>query len=184
MSTSTALAKTSPTQSLMKNDNKEDNKFHRVQLVTEEQPNGGTVRYRARRRVEVTVHCFFRHCWGEVGCLTNVTFAVTGRFKISDPAFQFSKATSPDISLHHNAFKEAHDDITTGVTRRSLTGVDGELAGNDTTWPATQVGPRTVKAGLGGHDDGASGGRRGCRKRIAPVIKTGIDGIVRMCHLQ
>ena len=24
----------------------------------------------------------------------------------------------------------------------------------DTTWPATQVGPRPVKAGLGGNDDG------------------------------
>ena len=42
MSPSTVLTMTSPTQSPMKNDNKEDNKFHRVQLVTEEQPNGGT----------------------------------------------------------------------------------------------------------------------------------------------
>ena len=43
-----------------------------------------------------------------------------------------------------------------GVTRRFLKGVDGELAGYDTTWPATQVGPRPVEACLGGQDDGAS----------------------------
>ena len=71
-----------------------------------------------------------------------------------DPDFQFSKATSPDVSITHNAFKEAPGDVTTGVTTLSLTGVDCEEAGNDTTWPATQVGPRAVKSGLGGHDDG------------------------------
>ena len=49
----------------------------------------------------------------------------------------------------------------TGVTRRFLTGVEGEPAGNDTTWSAAQVGPRRVGACLGGQDDGASGGRRG-----------------------
>ena len=81
----------------------------------------------------------------------------TPRFKMYDPAFQLSKSTSPDISILHNAFQEARGNITTGVTRRYLTGVDGERAGNDTTRPATQVGPRTVEAGLGGHDDGASG---------------------------
>ena len=27
----------------------------------------------------------------------------------------------------------------------------------DMTWPAAQVGQRSVKAGLGGHDDGVSG---------------------------
>ena len=36
-------------------------------------------------------------------------------------------------------------------------GVIGVQAGNDTTWSATQVGPRTVKAGLGGHDDCVGG---------------------------
>ena len=74
-----------------------------------------------------------------------------------DPDFQFSKATSPVVSLTHNAFKGAPGDVTTGVTTPSLTGDDGERAGNDTTWPATQVGLRTVEGGLGGHDDGASG---------------------------
>ena len=60
-------------------------------------------------------------------------------------------------------FQEARGNVTTGVTRRSLTGVDGELAGKDTTWPATQVGLRTVKSGLGGHDDGASGDDEGSK---------------------
>ena len=32
-----------------------------------------------------------------------------------------------------------------------------------TTWPATQVGLRTVKSGLGGHDDGASGDDEGSK---------------------
>ena len=36
-------------------------------------------------------------------------------------------------------------------------GVIGVQAGSDTTWSATQVGLRTVKAGLGGQDDGVSG---------------------------
>ena len=34
---------------------------------------------------------------------------------------------------------------------------------NDTTWSATQVGLRPVKAGLGGHDDGVWGSTRGSR---------------------
>ena len=52
----------------------------------------------------------------------------TGRLKIYDPAFQFSKSTSPDFSLHHNVFKGARGDVTTGVTAPSLTGVEGEQA--------------------------------------------------------
>ena len=44
-----------------------------------------------------------------------------------------------------------------GVTRPFLTVVEGEPTGNDTTWSATQVGPRRVEACLGGQDDGASG---------------------------
>ena len=38
--------------------------------------------------------------------------------------------------------------------------------------------------GLGGHDDGASGGRRGGRERTAPVMKTGNVGDVGLSHLQ
>ena len=52
----------------------------------------------------------------------------TLRLRICDPAFQFSKSTSPDVSLHHNTFKEARGDVTTGVTAPSLTGVEGEWA--------------------------------------------------------
>ena len=97
----------------------------------------------------------------------------TLRFKMSDPAFQFSKATSPVVSLLHNAFKEARGDVTTGVTTPSLTGVDGERAGSDTTRPATQVGPRGVKSGLGGHDDGASGVDEGVESASLPLRKRG-----------
>ena len=31
------------------------------------------------------------------------------------------------------------------------------MSKNEPTWPATQVGPRPVESGLGGHDDGVSG---------------------------
>ena len=93
----------------------------------------------------------------------------TGRLKICDPAFQFSKATSPGVSLTHNTFKEHHGDVTTSVTKRSLTGVDGERDGNDTAWPATQVCPRRVESGLGGHDDCASGVDEGVESESIPL---------------
>ena len=48
-----------------------------------------------------------------------------------------------------------HVDITTGVTTRFLGGIDGDQVGYEGIRPATQVGPRTVESGLGGHDDGA-----------------------------
>ena len=97
----------------------------------------------------------------------------TLRLKIYDPAFHFSKATSPNVSLHHNAFKEARGDVTTGVPTRSLTGVEGEWDGNDMTRPATQVGPRTVEAGLGGHDAGVSGVDEGVESASLPLSKLG-----------
>ena len=59
-----------------------------------------------------------------------------------------------------------------------MKGVDGAQAGNDKTRMATHVGPRPVKAGLGGHDDGVSGGRRGGREGIDPVMETGTSGMV------
>ena len=41
------------------------------------------------------------------------------------------------------------------------------------TWPATQVGLRPVKAGLGGHDDGASGVDDGVEKSSIRISKRG-----------
>ena len=52
------------------------------------------------------------------------------------------------------------------------------------TWPATQVGLRGVEAGLGGHDDGSSGGRRGGQKHIESVMETVSIGIVGSSNLQ
>ena len=94
-------------------------------------------------------------------------------FQNMRPPFQFSKSTSPDVSLLHNAFKEAHGDVTTGVTRLFLSGVDRERAGNETTQSATQVGPRAVKSGLGGHDDRASGVDDGVERAPLPLCKRG-----------
>ena len=42
-----------------------------------------------------------------------------------------------------------------------------------TTWSATQVGLRPVKAGLGGHDAGASGDDEGVEDTSAPISKRG-----------
>ena len=42
---------------------------------------------------------------------------------------------------------------------------------NDTTRPATQVGQRPVKAGLGGHDDGVLGDGEGVKKASIPLRK-------------
>ena len=44
---------------------------------------------------------------------------------------------------------------------------------NDTTRPATQVGLRTVEAGLGGHDAGASGVEEGVESASLPLSKRG-----------
>ena len=57
-----------------------------------------------------------------------VSKSTTLRLRLYDPAFQFSKSTSPNVSLHHNTLKEARGDVTTGVTAPSLTGVEGEWA--------------------------------------------------------
>ena len=78
----------------------------------------------------------------------------------------------------HAPFQEAHptpqvsdntnegigDDVldaTIGVTAGAVRGVEGEQAGKDTTRAATQVGPRPVEVGLGGHDDCVLGSTRG-----------------------
>ena len=44
---------------------------------------------------------------------------------------------------------------------------------NDTTWSATQVGPRTVKAGLGGHEAGVFGVDEGVENTSIPLRKRG-----------
>ena len=50
-------------------------------------------------------------------------------------------------------------------------GVIGVQTGSDTTWPATQVGPRTVKAGLGGQDDGVGGVVEVVENTLIPLRK-------------
>ena len=43
----------------------------------------------------------------------------------------------------------------------------------DTTWSATQVPVRRVKAGLGGHDAGVSRDDEGVKRRSFPISKRG-----------
>ena len=66
-----------------------------------------------------------------------------------------------DVWERQDGISDDHVDITTGVTARFPGGVDGHQAGYEGVRQATQVGPRTVEADLGGHDDGASGSTRG-----------------------
>ena len=70
----------------------------------------------------------------------------------SGPNFRTSTTTCGSKRRH----QRRHVGITTGVTTRRMRDVDGDQAGYDTTWSATQVGRRTVESGLGGHDDGVS----------------------------
>ena len=104
-------------------------------------------------------------------------------FQIMRPPFQFSMSTSPVVTLLHNSFKEARGDVTTGVTSRFLTDVEGERAGNDTTWSATQVGPRTTEAGLGGHEDGVWGSTR-VSKPHRSRYRNGVGRHRQNCHRQ
>ena len=44
---------------------------------------------------------------------------------------------------------------------------------SDTTCPATQLGPRPVESGLGGHDEGVGGVDDGVEKASLPLLKMG-----------
>ena len=50
---------------------------------------------------------------------------------------------------------------------------DDVLAEKVTTWSATQVGLRRVKAGLGGHDAGVWGVEEGVENTSSPISKRG-----------
>ena len=86
-------------------------------------------------------------------------------FKIYGLFFRKTRSTSPSSDIDNEGDEDDVRDVTTEVTTRSLSGVEGELTGNDTTLSATQVGPRTVKSGLGGHDDGVSLDDEGTKTR-------------------
>ena len=69
----------------------------------------------------------------------------------------------------HDGIGDDDKDVTTGVTTWCLVVLSGGQAGNDTTRPATQHGPRGHEAGLGGHDDGVSGGDARVEKASIPL---------------
>ena len=62
--------------------------------------------------------------------------------------------TSHVVSITCNSFKDHRGDVTTCPEKAFEVGRDDIFAERVTTWPATQVGLRPVKAGLGGHDAG------------------------------
>ena len=59
--------------------------------------------------------------------------------------------------------------VRIGVTTSCMSdGIDSKEK-MDTTWPATQVGPRPVKAGLGGHEEGVFGVDDGVENASLPL---------------
>ena len=79
---------------------------------------------------------------------------MTGQLKIAP--FPTSEAVHTTCGIDDGGIRDDVPDITTGGTTWCLMALSGVRAGYDTTGPATQVGLRPVKSGLGGHDDGAS----------------------------
>ena len=97
----------------------------------------------------------------------------TGRFKICDPSFQNVRPRFPIFEGDFSRRLPSSQRVQRGSWRRHdgchdavSEGVDGERAGSDTIRRATQVGPRGVKSGLGGHDDGASGDDEGVKNAL------------------
>ena len=83
--------------------------------------------------------------------------------------FRKSKSTHPSCSMAIKKIKDGYSHITTGVTTwRS--GVPSLFRVKiETTWSATQVCRRRVKAGLGGHEEGVDGVDEGVEKTSLPL---------------
>ena len=78
----------------------------------------------------------------------------------------------PQRSHHDNKFRDdhgSHDCVTTWCLSDEI---DSKRK-MDTTWPATQVGPRPVKSGLGGHEAGLFGVEEGITNPSPPIMKRG-----------
>ena len=71
--------------------------------------------------------------------------------------FQNPQSTHTTSDIPIKGVGDDVPDLTTGITTGSLSGVEGELAGNDTTRSATQVCLRRVESCLGGHEAGVWG---------------------------
>ena len=94
-------------------------------------------------------------------CLQNIRPLLSkykpNAFKIYALPFQNPQSTHTTSDIAIKGIGDDVQDLTTGVTTRSLSGVEGERAGNDTTRLATQVCRRRVESGLGGHEEGVGG---------------------------
>ena len=94
-------------------------------------------------------------------------------FKILTPPFPKFKIRPTTCGNDDEGTRDDDTDITTGATTRFLSGVEcgtGRIR-HDTV--ATQVGPRGHEAGLGGHNDSASGVDEGVEKASLPLSKRG-----------
>ena len=94
-------------------------------------------------------------------------------FKIYALPFQNPQSTHTTSDIPIKDIGDDVPDVTTGVMTRSLSGVEGERAGNDTTRLATQVCRRRVEAGLGGHEAGVMGDDEGVKNASHPTLKRG-----------
>ena len=94
-------------------------------------------------------------------------------FKIYGPHFPKSRTNTHDVREPHDGIGDDDKDVTTGGMTWCLEVLSGAQAGNDTAWSATQVGSRSVEAGLRGHDAGVSGVYEGVKKASIPLLKQG-----------
>ena len=94
-------------------------------------------------------------------------------FKIYGPHFPKSRTNTHDVREPHDSIGDDNKDVTTGGTTRFQRVLSWVQAGNDTRWMATQVGPRSVGSGLGGHDAGVSGDDEGDENASTPLLRRG-----------
>ena len=90
-------------------------------------------------------------------------------FKIYTLHFQNPQPAHTTADIAIEGIGDDVPDLTTGVTTRSLMGVEGKQARNDATRPATQVSLRRVGSGQGGHEAGVSGVDEGVENSSLPL---------------
>ena len=90
-------------------------------------------------------------------------------FKINALHFQNPQPAHATADIAIEGIGDDVQDLTTGVTTRSLRGVEGKQARNDTTRSATQVSLRRVESCLGGHEECVLGVDEGVENASLPL---------------
>ena len=90
-------------------------------------------------------------------------------FQIQGQTVQKTDPTSPTRGNVREGIADDHLDVAHVTTQYLMCVYNETHAEKGTTRPATQVGVRPVKAGLGGHDDGVSGDDDGVGNTSLPL---------------